>query len=103
MPSNKQQLEKGGGREGDSVAHHREEREEERAWAPMRSSLNLKKGANEAPCHQTDMGMKDESGLMGSGCWGHTKASLFAPQPSFLRPGSQRWENEKLRDKGRTW
>lgn len=67
MPSNKQQLEKGMGREGDSVAHRREEREEERAWALMRSSLNLKKGANEAPCHQTDRG--DEGRVRTNGLW----------------------------------
>lgn len=50
MPSNKQKLEKGGGREGDSVAHHGA-REKERAWALMRLSLNLKKGSKEAACH----------------------------------------------------
>lgn len=50
LPSNKQKLEKGGGREGDSVAHHGA-REKERAWALMRLSLNLKKGSKEAACH----------------------------------------------------
>ena len=36
------------GRDGESVAHHREG-EEERAWALMRPPLNLKKGSKRCP------------------------------------------------------
>lgn len=89
LPSNKQQLEKVEA-EGNSVAHHRGG-EKERTWALMRSSLDLKKGSKSAPCHQT-VGIKDESGLMGSGCQGFTRQTLLkglysplsAAEPSFL-------------------
>lgn len=100
LPGNKQQLEKGGGRARDSVAHH-SEGEDERARALMRSSLNLKKSGKRGLLSQT-VGIKDESGLRGAGrAQGKLIQKAFIPHS--LQLGSQGWENGKLRDKGRTW
>lgn len=47
------------------MAHHREGGEE-RAWALMKSSLDVKEGGKSGSL-SSDRGIKDESVLMGSG------------------------------------
>lgn len=97
MPGNKQQLEKGGGRARDSVAHH-SEGEDERARALMRSSLNLKKGGKRGLLSQT-VGIKDESGLRGAGCWACTRQThpkgLYSSLSAAWITGMGKWKAKR--------
>lgn len=97
LPGNKQQLEKGGGRARDSVAHH-SEGEDERARALMRSSLNLKKGGKRGLLSQT-VGIKDESGLRGAGCWACTRQThpkgLYSSLSAAWITGMGKWKAKR--------
>lgn len=87
LPSNKQQLEKGGGREGTVWPSRRGRGGKSLGLHEMdvKTSLDVKEGGKSGPCHPT-MGIEDESVLMGSGCQGFTRQpTRKAFIPHYLR------------------